>query len=441
MLTEITNDNQSKLHNPKLRDYAKIYTKIYTDFMKQMEAQGLKVDPVDPEPEAEAIRARLRQTGAIVRNDDTSVYINDISPACVACQTGIGSATFFVSLQCPRSCYYCFNPNQEEYAFYRNHTRDLVQELKDLRTSGMQVSHLALTGGEPLMHKPDAMAFYQTAGKLFPDAHTRLYTCGDLVDAPTLEGLRDSGLDEIRFSIRMHDSPRMRERVLERIALAKEYIPSVMVEMPVIPGTLETMQQLLLKLDEIHIRSINLLELCFPLINAEVFQRKRFKLKPHPYRVLYNYWYAGGLPVSRSEIECLHLMEFALQKNLKMGVHYCSLENKHTGQVYQQNAFAQTPPTAYFSQRDFFLKSAKVFGMDIRRAERVLKRSGCHDYQINTKHDYLEFHPSRVHDLASLDIEVAISSNILETRGEAQYMREVKLEATTPQKFDFMVDL
>ena len=92
--------------------------------------------------------------------------------------------------------------------------------------------------------------------------------------------------------------------------------------------------------------------------DAEVFQRKHFKLKPHPYRVLYNYWYAGGLPISRSEIECLHLMKFALKRNFKMGVHYCSLENKHTGQVYKQNAFAQTQPTTYFSQRDFMTAAA-----------------------------------------------------------------------------------
>jgi hypothetical protein len=253
--------------------------------------------------------------------------------------------------------------------------------------------------------------------------------------------LRDSGLDEIRFSIRMHDSERMRERVLERIALAKEYIPSVMVEMPVLPGTQETMQHILLKLDEIHIQSINLLEFCFPLLNAEVFQRKHFKLKPHPYRVLYNYWYAGGLPISRSEIECLHLMEFVLKRNLKMGVHYCSLENKHTGQVYKQNAFAQTPPTTYFSQRDFFLKSAKVFGMDIQPAERILRLNGCHDYQVNTEQDYLEFHPSRVHDLVPLDIEVAISWNIMEARDDEKFRREVKVDLTTPQTFDFMADL
>jgi len=441
MITELTGANLSKIHNPKLRDYAKIYTKIYDEFMTQIAEQGLQLDPLDPEPEAAALRTRLRQTGAILRNDDKSVYINEISTACVACQTGVGSATFFVSLQCPRQCFYCFNPNQEDYEHYRNHTRDAVKELGELHASGMQVSHLALTGGEPLMHKPEAMEFYRTATEKFPHAHNRLYTCGDMVDVPTLEGLRDSGLDEIRFSIRMHDSERMRERVLERIALAKNYIPSVMVEMPVMPGTRETMERILLKLDEIGIRSINLLELCFPLLNAEVFQRKHFMLKPRPYHVLYNYWYAGGLPVSRSEVECLHLMEFALQRNLKIGVHYCSLENKHTGQIYQQNAFAPVPPTAYFSQRDFFLKTAKVFGMDIRRAERILRRNGCHDYQTNAKHDYLEFHPSRVHDLVALDIEVAISSNVLETREEGPVLRELKVDVVTPQKFDFMVDL
>ena len=90
--------------------------------------------------------------------------------------------------------------------------------------------------------------------------------------------------------------------------------------------------------------------------------------------MLYNYWYAGGLPISKSELECLDLVEFAMREKMKIGVHYCSLENKHTGQIYQQNTRGTIPATGYLSEKDFFIKSAKVFGADIQPVKRVLKQ-------------------------------------------------------------------
>ena len=84
--------------------------------------------------------------------------------------------------------------------------------------------------------------------------------------------LQEAGLNEIRFSIRMHDSEQSRRHIYERIALAKRYIPQVMVEMPVLPGTLETMKDILLELDRLDIHSVNLLEFCYPYFNAEAFR-------------------------------------------------------------------------------------------------------------------------------------------------------------------------
>jgi len=72
---------------------------------------------------------------------------------------------------------------------------------------------------------------------------------------------------------------------------------------------------------------INLLEFCFPWNNVDVYRQHGYKIKARPHRVLYNYWYAGGLPIAGSETVCLDLVDFALQQGLKFGVHYCSLEN------------------------------------------------------------------------------------------------------------------
>ncbi|WP_243454365.1 hypothetical protein [Desulfosporosinus fructosivorans] len=133
-----------------------------------------------------------------------------------------------------------------------------------------------------------------------------------------------------------------------------------------------------------------------------------------PYQVLYDYWYAGGLPVSHSELDCLQLLEFIIDHKLKLGVQYCSLENKHTAQIYQQNYGKQVAKTQYFSPKDYFYKSAKVFGADIPKALGVFKKQRYTNYLVNDDYQFLEFHVKKVKALIKLDIEVGISYNVME---------------------------
>jgi hypothetical protein len=126
---------------------------------------------------------------------------------------------------------------------------------------------------------------------------------------------------------------------------------------------------------------------------------------------------------------------------LKLGVHYCSLENKHTGQIYQQNSGHKLPRRVCFSQRDYFLKTAKVFGEDIPAVQKTLEKSGYHDYVISDQHNSLEFHVNQISTLKKLNIVVGISSQVIETRNHEQVMRELKVEFTTPQTFRLSTDI
>jgi pyruvate formate-lyase activating enzyme-like uncharacterized protein len=402
---------------------------------------GLEIEAEDSSPIAAQKIAELQKKGAVIRNSDKSIYVNRISPSCVACQTGIGSMTFFISLKCHRDCFYCFNPNQENYEYYREHTRDAVAELGELRKTSPRMGHLALTGGEPLLHKEETYRFFDHARELYPNARTRLYTSGDHIDRAALEALKTSGLKEIRFSIRMHDIAKGRRHTLDNIALAREYIPTVMVEMPILPDTLEEMKDVLVELDRLGIFGINLLELCFPLNNSEVFRQKGYKVKARPFRVLYDYWYAGGLPVAGSETVCLELIDFALSTGLKLGVHYCSLENKHTGQVYQQNTGMSLPKRMYVSPKDYFIKTARVFGEDVSLVRQALDRAGYHDYVINEQYNNLEFHVNQIGRLKKLEIEIGISSSVIEARGSDYVFRELKVDVVTPQTFRLSKDI
>ncbi|MFW5942152.1 MAG: radical SAM protein [bacterium] len=441
MIVEITPETQEQIRNPAFAAYAGLYLDIYRNFMSQVQATGVEVAEEDNTPQMQHRLQVLQEKGAKLRNIDRSVVVNRISPACVACQKGVGSATYFISLQCHRDCYYCFNPNQVDYDYYSDHQRDLSEELAQARRAGQRIHHLALTGGEPLMHKEETYDFFRSAQQYYPRAHSRLYTTGDQANDEVLQQLQDSGLQEIRFSIRMHDLARGQRHTLNRIAQATKYIPTVMVEMPVLPGTRQEMEALLLELEALQIHSINLLEFCYPLTNAPEFRQRDFKVKRRPYKTLYNYWYAGGVPIDGSEELCLDLVEFALDQELTIGVHYCSLENKLTGQNYQQNAGKALPRTAYFSENDYLLKSAKVFGSDIPKVYNAFRKNGYRDFQKNKEPRYLEFHVSQIETLQDLDVEIGLSTSTLEQRQDGEYVRELKVDLTTPQTFDMARDV
>ncbi|MCK6583832.1 MAG: hypothetical protein L6Q49_12100, partial [Anaerolineales bacterium] len=186
---------------------------------------------------------------------------------------------------------------------------------------------------------------------------------------------------------------------------------------------------------------INLLEFCFPLNNVEAYREKGYKVKARPFKVLYDYWYAGGLPIAGSELVCLELLDFAIEKGLKLGVHYCSLENKHTGQLYKQNSGKRLPSRIHFSQRDYFLKTAKVFGADIPSVRRVFDKSGYREYLFNEDQNSLEFHVDKITSLKKLNVDVGIASHVIETRDNEQVLRELKVDVTTPQAFRLSKDI
>jgi hypothetical protein len=216
-----------------------------------------------------------------------------------------------------------------------------------------------------------------------------------------------------------------------------------MVEMPVLPGTLDVMKAVLVELDRLGVDSINLLELCYPFGNAAEFSARGFQVRARPFRVLYDYWYAGGLPIAGSEAECLSLVGFALEAGLKLGVHYCSLENKHTGQIYQQNAGRRLPATYCFSQRDYFWKTVKVFEPDVKRVRRALRGQPPELRRTGDDGLCLELHPSQVPALraARLDVDLALSFNVFETRSDGEYLRELKLALIRPDTFDPEADV
>jgi pyruvate formate-lyase activating enzyme-like uncharacterized protein len=441
MIIDINEDTLKLIKNPDFSEYAQTYVQILADFMDRITETGIGLAPCNTSADRLERVSKLEEKGARIRSEGKSIYANWISPACLACRRGNNSQTFFISLKCHRNCFFCFNPNQEGYDFYLHHKRDVFRELEQIATNGDILEHIALTGGEPLLYKQDTLRFFDFVKNLFPHSYTRLYTCGDHADEETLKALKASGLDEIRFSLRIHDSDKAQKYTLDRIAVAKKYIPCVMVEMPVLPDSGENMRCLLRELDRLEIAGINLLEFCYPINNASVYNQKGYRIKSPPFKILYDYWYAGALPIDGSEDLSLELLEFALEEGLTLGIHYCSLENKHTSQIFLQNSQERPPEMFYFSKKDFFLKSAKVFGEDISPVRRILQKRRRSKYKFNRHGKYLEFHVKDIQALKNLKVEIGIASSIIEKRPQGSVIRELKVDLTTPQQFELSTDV
>ncbi len=381
MIYPLTEQTPVLQHNAALQRYVRRYADIEKQTQQAIAQYGLPFEaPHRRRAETDALRREVKALGAVFANNGKSIHSRWLSSACVQCRTGEGSYTTFLSLKCHRDCYFCFNPNQENYDGFQHEMRDAIGEVNAIAEEEYPLTHIALTGGEPLLFRQESIRFFETVQAKLPGVHTRLYTAGDPLDRNTALALAAAGLKEVRFSIKIDDPPEKIEKVLSRIALAREIFPDVMVEMPVIPGSEEQMYDLLLKLDAIGVNGINLLEFCFPLTNSPAYQERGFALKNPPYEVYYNYWYAGGLAVADSELACLRVLKFALENQLSAGVHYCSLENKHTGQVYQSNAFLSAEPYYLFSPRDYFSKarrcSVRIALLSRRHCARQMSPSG-----------------------------------------------------------------
>ena len=423
-----------EVRNPVLRKYLEQYRKIYDSFTEQVEQFGLPFAE-SRENEITSLREELKSLGITERNQGASLVSGSICGACDACRTGVGSYTGILSLMCHRNCFFCFNPNQAEFDEYAAEMKDWRSELNLLHRHNPQMRFLALTGGEPLLHREECIAYFKTARSLWPEASLRLYTSGDLLDQDMLLSLQEAGLEEIRFSVKLDDSPERGGKVWANMALAKETIPRVMVEMPVMPEAEKEMSGILARLDALGIFGINLLELCFPYHNAEAFRERGYALRYPPYRTLYNFWYAGGLPVDGSELLALKLLKEVAQKGYRLNVHYCSLENKHFGQVYQQNlGAARTDPTYWMSELDYYLKTIKVYGRDIREAERLFRAKHRADWRVEG--DFLQCSPACAALLKKKDMELGISYNVREVRDGQPVIRELRIEPITAAEFE-----
>lgn len=383
------------MNNAALDTAHAAYTAVEKRYVRALEDKGLVfAKPGENATRCAELRKLLAAQGIGVRNAGASLVQGYLSPACIECTGNRGSETFSTTFKCHRDCYFCFNHNQPDYEKFFHEGCPWEEGLARSIAENDTLACVGLTGGEPLLDLENALRFLNQVSAAWPTAHKRMYTSGDLLCEKSAAQLRDAGLDEIRFSVKDDDTAEQQDQVIAALRLAKNYIPSVMVEMPVIPGAKKHMQALFHRFEEAGIDGINLLEFCFPFCNWDEFSKRGFTLKNPPFDVMYDYGYSGGLAVAGSEELALELMLWAQEAGMTFGMHYCSLENKHRSEIRQKNErMAQIHPCIEFDDQDFFLKTAKVFGPDIEVARPLLEAAGCTDFVDDTEEQSLAFAP------------------------------------------------
>lgn len=411
----------------ELREYA-AGAQRYIDTLGDMGVKFAK--PGFNQARIDILREKLRAKGAQFKNAGASIVWGWQSKACVECTGNCGSETFSTTFKCHRDCYFCFNYNVADYDKFVREGCPWEDGLADaVRRYGRDnLAVIGLTGGEPLLQLDDSVRFLERAGELFPSAHKRMYTSGDLLTGEGAIRLRDAGLDEIRFSMKQDDPIERQERVLAAMEIARKVFPSLIVEMPIIPNTDERMHELFERWGEIGIDGINLLEFCFPFHSWEEYESRGFEIRNPPFDVMYDYGYSGGLPVAGSEELCLELMLWGIEHEVPFGIHYCSLDNKHRSEMRIRNERgAHIHPVFSFDNGDFFLKCGKVFGDDVKPTIEALLRAGKTDFLENEEARSLSFPLANMDIVRALDVEPAVSICLLEDDEEGTYLREVGL--------------
>jgi pyruvate formate-lyase activating enzyme-like uncharacterized protein len=435
MITVITSDNIKEIENPGLLHDAARYSGIYEEFMDSFRELGLPIADTDYSAERAVLVGELETLGVKIRNNGRSLLWGDkISGACVDCLKGEHTHTFILSLRCNRDCFFCANKNQFNYAETRERINDIIDEYRK-RIKQTRLRTTAITGGEPLLFLDKCVEFIRYVKNKEKNINVRIYTNGDLATQEALDRLAAAGLDEIRFGLKLDDEERL-EKALTHLSVAVKSIPRAMVEMPVEPDKLEKMKELADRLEEIGIFGINILEFLFPWVHIEEFKESGYKIARRPYRILYDYTYAGGIPIAESEIKALELLKYIAEKKYNYGTHYCSLENKLTAQIWQHNLRVKRTGMEYLSEKDYFIKTAKAYGEDAVKVRDIFEKNGVVHYSFNAPDAVIEFSVSEIYKLTGLNLDIGISSLILDRLEDNRLcLREVAVHKTDTESF------
>ena len=190
----------------------------------------------------DALKAQIPNLKSI---EGRTSYVGDEArfPAgCRSCLLGTGLSAIRKTNRCNLNCPFCYDfgqmdqqPPIGEGMWEIGGTRFRAEDLELLLSIGKKPTGVAYVYLEPFME----IDVYEPVIRRFRQAgvHQHMYTNGTLATRDNLRMLGQAGLDELRFNL---GASGCADRVIENIALAKQYIPRVGIETPMTPQLYET---------------------------------------------------------------------------------------------------------------------------------------------------------------------------------------------------------
>lgn len=248
---------------------------------------------------------------AVFGCSDTKVDCQRLSPGCRTCAAG-GWSCLFINGRCNASCFYCPTSQDDTGDPLTNgipfaSPEDYAEYVALFGFSGASIS-----GGEPLLTLERTLAYLDAVRRRCGDAvHLWMYTNGTLLTREIASELRSAGLGEIRFDIGATNYN------LSKLHLAVGVIPTVTVEIPMVPEEEELLQDKLVEMAAAGVQHLNLHQLRLTPYNSQ-------HLASRPYTFVHG----ENVTVLESELGALRLVRYALEKGIDLPVNYCSFPYK-----------------------------------------------------------------------------------------------------------------
>lgn len=269
-----------------------------------------------------------------IDNEWKDIYFKTRSIWCTYC-TLWKWCTIVLSYKCHRDCFFCYeeSPLNPKVIIdpYNKIDMDKIYNTIDKSFADKNNKTLAITWGEPLLFLDKVYELFEYVNSKYPWKIKRIYTTWDFLTEEKIIKLKSLWLDEFRFSIKPWERPN-----INLYKLAKKYIKSVLIEMPVLPWTKDYLIDIF---EEININNcidwINLNELTFNNLNHSKYINEWLKLDLRDsFEEFYHRYY--NVPkieiwVSWSKITCLEVLEYFSKKESNFFIHYCDLDtvSKH----------------------------------------------------------------------------------------------------------------
>lgn len=300
----------------------------------------------------------------------------------------------FVTGRCGKGCFYC-PLSEERYGkdvIFANEIRvtQVEQALKEAHM--IDAEGVGITGGEPLLEIGRTCqylkAFKHEFGEQF---HAHLYTALEPVPLERVSQLLDAGLDELRLHrFKAGDD-------LDRLRAMTQGTVDLGLEIPAIPGQLESMKRLLSELDAAHLDFVNINELEFGPLNADELRSHGFVLDSN-----------SVAAVRGSEKTAIALLDWAA-RHISLNVHFCPLALKDGVQLrnrFRRRAKHVAAPHERISSDGLLVKGIihPPAGMSVTEAFETLTqefRIPTEQLRPNAKRDCLESSSALVRRLAT----------------------------------------